>query len=311
MIYPWGNKRRFNAYSDAMKRQFGSRVQKLSIDAGFTCPNRDGSKGTGGCTFCLNDAFNPSYCEPEKSLTQQIEEGMLFHSRRYRRAMNYLAYFQAYSNTYAPLPQLKESFEEVLSINGVIGIVIGTRPDCVNKEILDYLQELSTRYHIVLEYGIESVYDQTLKRVNRCHTYSDAELAIQETASRGIPTGGHMIFGLPGETREDMMKSAVILSGLPLNSLKFHQLQIFKNTALEKEYIDHPDDFHLFNEHTYLEFMADYISRLNPEIIIERIAGETPPRFSVLKPWGPRYDQILTKFEKLLEERDIWQGKNY
>lgn len=311
MIYPWGNKRRFNAYSDAIKRQFGSRVQKLSIDAGFTCPNRDGSKGTGGCTFCLNDAFNPSYCEPRKSLTQQIEEGMQFHSRRYRRAVNYLAYFQAYSNTYAPFRQLKASFEEALSVNGVIGIVIGTRPDCVNNEILDYLRELSTRYHIVLEYGIESVYDQTLKRVNRCHTFSDAQQAIQETASRGIPTGGHMIFGLPGETREDMMKSAAILSKLPLNSLKFHQLQIFKNTALEKEYIDHPDDFHLFNEQTYLEFMADYISRINPEIVIERIAGETPPRFSVLKPWGPRYDQILTKFEKLLEERDVWQGKNY
>lgn len=311
MIYPWGNKRRFNAYSDAMKRQFGSRVQKLSIDAGFTCPNRDGSKGTGGCTFCLNDAFNPSYCEPRKSLTQQVEEGMLFHAKRYRRAMSYLAYFQAYTNTYAPLSQLKNSFEEVLSINGVIGIVIGTRPDCVNKEILDYLQELSTRYHIVLEYGIESVYDRTLQRVNRCHTYSDAEQAIHETASRGIPTGGHMIFGLPGETREDMMKSAAILSKLPLNSLKFHQLQIFKNTALEKEYIDHPEDFHLFSEQTYLEFMADYISKLNPEIVIERIAGETPPRFSVLKPWGPRYDQILTKFEKLLEEKDIWQGKNY
>jgi uncharacterized protein len=311
MNYPWGNTRRINAYSDAIKRTFGARVQKLSIDAGFTCPNRDGSKGTGGCTFCLNDAFNPSYCEPEKPLKQQIEEGIEFHSKRYRRAMQYLAYFQAYSNTYAPLEKLRDSFNEVLAVDGVIGIVVGTRPDCISKEILDYLQELSLKVHVVVEYGIESVNDRTLLRVNRGHTFSDTVKAIVETASRGIRTGGHMIFGLPGETPDDMMKSAAILSGLPLYNLKFHQLQIFKNTVMEKDFKEHPDDFHLFSEDTYLEFMTEYITFLNPAFTIERIAGETPPRFSVLKPWGPRYDQLLTKFEKLMEEKDLWQGKNY
>ena len=311
MIYPWGHNRRFNTYSDYMKRTFGGRVQKLTIDAGLSCPNRDGSKGTGGCTFCLNDAFNPSYCNPQKTITQQIQEGISFHEKRYRRASSYLAYFQTFSNTHAPLKQLMELYEEALAFEGVVGLVIGTRPDCIDQEKLDYFSLLAEKAHLVIEYGIESVYDKTLHRVNRHHTFSESANAIIKTAERGIHVGAHIILGLPGETREEMLQSAAVLSVLPINSLKFHQLQLFKGTQMEREYLSNPEEFNFFNEDEYLNFMVDYIEQLNPEFIIERIAGETPPRFAVVRPWGPRYDQILVKFEKILNEHDSWQGKKY
>jgi radical SAM protein (TIGR01212 family) len=311
MAYPWGNNRRFNAYPEYMRKTFGGRVQKLTIDAGFSCPNRDGTKGTGGCTFCLNDAFNPSYCIPQKSVTKQITEGIAFHEKRYRRATRYLAYFQAFSNTHASLERLAALYHEALSVEGVIGIVAGTRPDCMDDQKLEFFRELSEKYHVVIEYGIESVYNKTLTRINRCHTFEEAAIAIANTAEKGINVGGHIIFGLPGESRENMLKSAKILSALPLKSLKFHQLQIFKGTPMEQEYRENPTDFVFFSEEQYLNFMVEYLELLNPQFIVERIAGETPPRYAVIRPWGPRYDQILVKFEKLLEARDSWQGKAY
>jgi radical SAM protein (TIGR01212 family) len=311
MIYPWGNSRRFYAYNHYMQKTFGGRIQKLSIDAGFSCPNRDGTKGTGGCTFCLNDAFNPSYCIPTKSISQQIAEGISFHERRYRRSTGYLAYFQAFSNTHAPLEKLEKLFSQALSVQGVIGIAIGTRPDCIDDQKLEYLKRLSVNHHVIVEYGIESVNNKTLRRINRCHTFEDTMEAINRTAEKGIPVGGHMIFGLPGESCEDMLKSATIISKLPLTSIKFHQLQLFRGTLMADEYRKNPADFVWFDMEGYLEFLAKYIELVNPAFVIERIAGETPPRFSVIRPWGPRYDQILTKFEKLLEERDVWQGKKW
>jgi uncharacterized protein len=309
--YPWGGSRRFNAYPDYMRKKFGGRVQKLTIDAGFSCPNRDGTKGTGGCTFCLNDAFNPSYCTPSKSVTQQIREGIEFHEKRYRRAEKYLAYFQAFSNTHAPVDILAELYHEALKCNGVIGLVVGTRPDCMDSEKLDLLLDLSKKHHIVVEYGIETVYDATLERINRCHTFEETQAAIQMTAGKGIHVGGHLIFGLPGENRQDMLDSAAIISAMPLDSIKFHQLQIFKGTVMEDEYKNHPGDFRSPDEDEYLDFMVEYTELLNPRIVVERIAGETPPRYAVRKPWGPRYDQLLVKFEKLLEKRDTFQGKKY
>jgi uncharacterized protein len=310
-MYAWGNNRRFNSYTDYMRRISGGRVQKLTIDAGFSCPNRDGTKGTGGCTFCLNDAFNPSYCHPEKSISQQISEGRTFHENRYRRASRYLAYFQAFSNTHAPVEILEKLYREALNNEGVVGLVIGTRPDCIDDRKLDLLRRLSADYLIIVEYGIESVHNTTLLRVNRCHTFEEAADAIIRTAESGIHTGGHLIFGLPGESMEEMMQSAGIISQLPLTSIKFHQLQLFKGSPMAEEYQQKPEDFKLFEMDEYLVFMAEYLERLNPRIVIERIAGETPPRFSVIRPWGPRYDQILTKFEKLLEARNSWQGKRY
>lgn len=316
-MYPWGDNRRFNSYNAYFTREFGGRVQKISIDAGFTCPNRDGKISTGGCTFCRNDAFNPSYCLPEKSIRQQIEEGIDFHQRRYRRAKQYLAYFQAYSNTYKPIDELERIYSEALSVEGITGIVIGTRPDCINEEILELLSRLSKSregndFSIILEYGIESIYDATLQRVNRGHDFATAKKAIELTHKYGFHCGGHFIFGLPGETREMMLSAAGIISRLPLATIKFHQLQIFKDTKMADEYLNSPSDFHLFTLEEYIEFVIDFIERLNPDIVIERFAGEVPPRYLISKPWlNLRYDQVLARIEQRLAEKDTYQGKLY
>lgn len=311
-VYPWGDSRRFNSYSNYFKREFGGRVQKLTIDAGFTCPNRDGTVGVGGCTYCNNDAFNPSYCNPKKSITQQIEEGIEFHAVRYRRAERYLAYFQAYSNTYAPLSKLKSLYNEALSHPKVVGLVIGTRPDCVDEEKLDYFQELNQKFYITLEYGVESCYNQTLEQINRGHTFEQSVWAIEQTNKRGIRVGAHIIFGLPGETPEQMLAEAQVLSALPIHTIKFHQLQIIKGTLMEQQYNEKPEMFKLFGMDEYFSFLADFIERLNPNFVIERFTGEAPPRYLAVPPWGNlRTDQLMVKFEKLLEERDSWQGKRY
>jgi len=310
--YPWGHERRFNAYSNYFRKMYGARVQKVSIDAGFTCPNRDGTVGYGGCTYCNNDAFNPSYCLPEKSVSLQIEEGIEFHQWRYSEAVSYLAYFQAYSNTYAPLDRLKKLYEEALNYPGVIGLIIGTRPDCIDKEKLEYLKELSARYYIAVEYGIESCYNKTLKRINRMHSFEDAVQAVEMTSFMGINTGAHFIFGLPGETRSEMLEQASVISRLPLKTVKFHQLQIIKGTKMEKEFQDNPDDFELFTWDEYLDFFINFLERLNPAIVVERFTGEAPPRFLSGTGWGKkRTDQIVSLIEKRLEEIDTWQGRLY
>ncbi|MEY1637913.1 TIGR01212 family radical SAM protein [Tenuifilum osseticum] len=309
-VYPWGDTRRYNSYSGYFKREFGGRVQKLTIDAGFTCPNRDGTVGLGGCTYCNNDAFNPSYCTPQKSITQQIEEGIEFHAVRYRRADRYLAYFQAYSNTYAPLEKLRALYSEALSHPKIIGLVIGTRPDCVDEAKLDYFQQLNSKYYIALEYGVESCYNRTLQLINRGHTFEQSVWAINETSKRGIRVGAHFIFGLPGETQEQMLAEADIISKLPLHTVKFHQLQIIKGTIMEQQYTTNPEWFMLFSMDEYFNFLADFIERLNPNFVIERFTGEAPPRYLAVPPWGNlRTDQLMIAFENVLEKRDTWQGR--
>jgi len=311
-IYPWGHGRRFNAYSNYFRTIYGARVQKVSIDAGFTCPNRDGSKSTGGCTYCNNDAFNPSYCESVKPVSVQIGEGIEFHRWRYNEAVSYLAYFQAYSNTYAPVETLKRLYEEALSYPGVIGLIIGTRPDCIDDEKLEYLKELSDRYYIAVEYGIESCYNKKLRRINRGHSFEDAVFALEKTAAFGINAGAHFIFGLPGETREEMLKEVDIISGLPIKTVKFHQLQIIKGTTMENEFKQTPGDFELFGWEDYLDFFISFLERLNPDIVVERFTGEAPPRFLTGEGWGKkRTDQIVSLIEKRLEELDTWQGRIY
>lgn len=310
MKYPWKHNRPFNAYSNNFREEFGGRMQKLSIDAGFTCPNRDGSKGKGGCTFCNNQAFNPSYCLPSKSIGQQIDEGIEFHKVRYRRSTRYLAYFQTYSNTYAPLEELKAIYEQAINHPEIIGIVVGTRPDCVNGPLLDYFQQLSKEIYLSVEYGIESCYEKTLLRINRCHSFEDSKKAIFETAERGIRTGGHMIMGLPGESREEIIAQAAILSELPLHSLKFHQLQLIKGTTMAKEYAANPSQFTFFQVDEYIEIMIDFLEKLSPHIQIQRFAGETPSRFNITPViWDLRNDVFLNKIEKRLEERGTWQGR--
>ena len=311
MIYPWGTERRLNAYSDYFRKYFGQRVQKITIDAGFTCPNRDGTCGKGGCTFCNNKAFIPSYNHPEKSLRDQILQGMAFHKLRYRKATQYLAYFQAYSNTYAPLHELKALYEQALEIPGIIGIVVGTRPDCVDGEKLDFFQELSKRCYLVVEYGIESVFNRTLERVNRGHDVQTSLRAIQETAQRGIRVGGHMIVGLPGESRGDFLEAVDLLSTWPLSNIKFHQLQLIKGTVMAREYEESPDDFEEFTMESYLQLMMEMLERLNPAFIVERIAGEVNPGMGLREGWGKRYDAVLRAFEELLEKNDSWQGKHF
>lgn len=311
MKYPWGTERRINAYSDYFRKKFGGRVQKITINAGFTCPNRDGTCGTGGCTFCDNRAFNPSYNDPAKSIATQIRQGIAFHRKRYRKVTRYLAYFQAYSNTYANLDTLVAIYEQALLHPDIMGIVVGTRPDCVDEEKLEYFRELAGNTYLVLEYGIESLLDRTLERVNRGHDTAKTIWAIEETARKGIRTGGHMMIGLPGETRTDILEMTDRLSRMPLNNIKYHQLQVIKGTPMETEYREKPGDFEDFTLAGYLQLMMEVIERLNPAMVVERIAGEVAPGLGVRKGWGMRYDQVLREFEKLLEEHDTWQGRKY
>ena len=318
-------------------------MQKVVVDAGFTCPNRDGTKGLGGCTYCNNDAFNPSYCSPVEPLHIQIAKGIEFHAVRYRKASKYLVYFQPYSNTYAPLTRLKELYENALDYPNVVGLVIGTRPDCINDATLEYLQELSKRVYIQVEYGVESCYDKTLERINRQHDFALSEKIIRETHKLGIKTGAHFIFGLPGETEEQMLSSVNFISALPLDTIKFHQLQIVKGTRMEREFDENPTDFYQFSLEGYIGFIVRFIEHLNPNIVIERFSGEIPPRFMAptcigvtndfgvandpgianevgaqnfmpLPPqrWGLiRYDAVLRMIEKELERQNTWQGKYY
>ena len=308
--YGFPDGKRYNSFVGYFKRRYGERLQKIVLDAGFTCPNRDGKVGRGGCTYCDNAAFHPSYSTAGKSLYQQMEEGIEFHKVRYRTTEHYLAYFQSFSNTYAPLERLKQLYTEALSHPSVVGIVVGTRPDCVDEEKLDYLAELAKDHVVIVEYGIESCYDKTLARINRGHDFETARKAVIMTAERGIDVGAHFILGLPGETREMMLEGCRLINELPLRSAKFHQLQIVKGTRMEKEYEECPQDFERFTLDEYLDFFADMLERLRPDLYIERFAGEVPPRFVNETPWGLiRNAELLRLLDKRLEERDTWQGR--
>ena len=309
MPYPWGDERRFNSYAAYFKRTFGSRMQKVTINAGFSCPNRDGKLSTGGCTFCRNDAFTPSYCQSEKSITQQIDEGIVFHRRRYRTAQRYLAYFQSFSNTYAPLERLRECYDEALAHPDIAGIVVGTRPDCIDEEKLDYFAELAKRKYVIIEYGVESCYDSTLKRINRGHDFATAERAIKLTAERGIHCGAHFILGLPGESDEMLIEQVEKINSLPLTTIKFHQLQLFKDTPMAREYDLHPEEFRFWTVEEYIELFVEIVRRLRPDIVIERFAGEAPPRYHHLEGWGlVRNETLLMMLDKELERKNVHQG---
>lgn len=302
--------KRYNSFVGYFKRKYGERLQKIVLDAGFTCPNRDGSVGRGGCTYCDNAAFHPSYSTPGKSIRQQLDEGIEFHKVRYRTTEHYLAYFQAYSNTYAPLERLRQLYEEALSHPQVVGIVIGTRPDCVDEAKLDYLAELAQKHVVIVEYGIESCYDVTLRRINRGHDFETARRAVEMTAERGIDVGVHFILGLPGETRQMMLDACRMINDLPVRSVKFHQLQIVKGTRMEREYAERPEDFERFSLDEYLDFFVDMLERLRPTLSIERFVGEVPPRFVNETPWGLiRNVELLRLLDRRLEERSTWQGR--
>ncbi len=305
-------KKLYNSYSDYFTQLFGGRAQKVTINAGFTCPNRDGSKGTGGCIYCDNEAFNPSYCLPEKSIYQQITEGIEFHQRRYRRAVAYLAYFQAFSNTYSDIDTLKRKYTEALSHFQVKGLIIGTRPDCINEDVCELLNDISKSHYINVELGVESVYDKTLLKINRGHDFKAVTDAFELLNKYNLNSGAHLIFGLPGETEADWMESLDIINNLPVTTIKFHQLQLIKNTEIEKMYFKNPNDFVRMNKDEYIKFIIRFVERLNPNFIIERFAGEVPPRFLSDSNWGIiRYDQVVREIEQSLSEQNTFQGRLY
>lgn len=296
----------YNDYGAWMRRQFPFRVQKISIDAGFSCPNRDGHISHGGCTFCDNRTFNPSYCQPSKSITEQITEGKEFFRHKYPD-MKYLAYFQAFSNTYATLDTLQRRYEEALSAEDVVGIVIGTRPDCVSDEILNYLESLNQHTFMIVEYGIESVSDDTLRRVNRGHNFECSRRAIIETHNRGILTGAHIILGLPGESAEDNVRQANIISALPIDILKLHQLQIIRGTQLAAEYERQP--FNLYTADEYIDLCRRYIERLRPDMVLERFVSQSPKELLVAPKWGLKNYEFANRFVNYMKRMDSWQGK--
>lgn len=300
----------YNEYGPWLKEQLGVKTQKISINAGFTCPNRDGSVGVGGCTYCNNQTFNPAYCATAKSITQQLEEGKAFFSRKYSD-MKYLAYFQAYTNTYDSVENLRVKYEEALAVPGVVGIVIGTRPDCMPDALLDYLEQLTRRTFLLVEYGVESVYDDTLRRINRGHTHAQTADAVARTAERGIKVGAHVILGLPGEDHEALMEESRILSQLPITMLKLHQLQLIKGTRMADEYVMSPSDFHLFSVDEYVDLAVDFVERLRPDIIIERFASQSPASLLATKGWGLKNYELVERIKKRMAERGAWQGRLY
>lgn len=297
----------YNDYGTWLTAQLGTKTQKISVNAGFTCPNRDGSVGTGGCTYCNNQTFNPDYCAPSKTIAQQLEEGKRFFSKKYPE-MKYLAYFQAYTNTYDSLSNLKAKYEEALSVPDVVGMVIGTRPDCMPDVLLDYLEELNRRTFLLVEYGIESIYDTTLRRINRGHTHAQTLDAITRTVAHGIRVGAHLILGLPGESREAMLHEAEILSSLPLTMLKLHQLQLIKGTRMAEEYQTHPADFHLFTSDEYIDLVIDFVERLRPDLVLERFVSQSPASLLAIPGWGLKNHEFVAKMKHRLAQRNAYQG---
>ncbi len=305
-----GNKP-YNDYTGYIKNKFGQRVQKISVHAGFTCPNRDGTKASGGCTYCNNRTFNPYYCLPQSDIKQQLLEGIDFFSKKYK-SQKYLAYFQAFTNTYASAKQLDDLYKTALSVEGVIGLVIATRPDCVSDEVLDLLEKLSKKYYLMIEFGIESCYNETLQDVNRAHTFEDTISALKRTANRGLNTGGHIILGLPGENREKILSQVPLLSKLPLTSLKLHQLQIIKGTKISKQYEQQPGRFTVFTPEQYIELIVDFLENLNAEIVVERFISESPLELVISPRWnGLKNFEIISRVQKRMKERNTWQGKFY
>ena len=295
----------YNDYGRWIRNKFPFRVQKIAVDAGFSCPNRDGRISSGGCIFCDNNTFNPTYCDSRKSIRKQLEEGKDFFSSKYPK-MKYLAYFQAFTNTYAPLERLKRMYEEALSVDDVVGIVIGTRPDCVSPELYDYLEKLNTQTFLIVEYGIESTNNDTLKYINRGHTFECTQRAIAETTGRGILTGGHVILGLPGEDYEESIRQAKSISKTSLNLLKIHQLQIIKGTKLANIYSRKP--FHIYSVEEYIRLISEYIQRLRADIVLERFVSQSPADMLIAPRWGLKNHEFTNILVNYLKKTGAVQG---
>jgi radical SAM protein (TIGR01212 family) len=307
----WGNERRFNDYPTYIRKNFSGRAQKVSVDAGFTCPNRDGTLGVGGCTYCNNQSFKPAYCNLDNSVTLQIEKGVGFFSKKHED-MRFLAYFQAYTSTHASLEKLIDLYEEALKHPGVIGLVISTRPDCLPNNLLDYLQAKSRTHYVMLELGVESCNNKTLEFINRGHTFEKSVEAIGKLAARGIHSCAHMILGLPGEDRDLVLQQAHEMSKLPVENLKLHQLQIHRGTIMEKQHLENPEMFNLYETvEDYIDLVIEYLENLNPRIVIERFISQSPRELLVAPRWGLKNFEFVEKLEKELALRNTWQGRLY
>lgn len=293
----------YRDYSSFLTLHFSCKVQKVAIDGGFTCPNRDGTKGTGGCIYCSNRAFSPAYCSPAMSVTAQIEAGKRFLAHKYPH-MHYLAYFQAHTGTYAPLSRLKALYEEALNVDGVVGLVISTRPDCVDEPLLSYLQQLAQRTFVMLEFGIETAHDRTLAAINRCHTWAQSRRAINAAAHHRLPVCAHLILGLPGETKDDMVSTVRAISALPVAVVKFHQLQVIRGTRLEQEELTFP------TAQEYARLCAHLVTWLRPDIAIERFVSESPVSLLVAPRWGLRPQVFNFMVEDLLNQSGTHQGSS-
>lgn len=298
----------YRDFADYLAAHFPYKVQKISVNAGFTCPNRDGSKGRGGCTYCNNQSFSPGYGKPTKTITEQMADGVQFFSRKYPE-MQYLAYFQSYTNTYDSLESLTQKYDEALAYPGVVGLIVGTRPDCMPEELLDYFEALSKKTFVLIEYGVESTLNRTLERVNRQHSYEESAAMIRKTAERGIPVGAHMILGLPGESEKEILCHADRLSELPLTTLKLHQLQIIRYTAMAREYRLLPESFRLFESDEYVDLCVSFAERLHPDIHIERFTSQSPKRLLIAPDWGMKNHEMTARIIKRFRESETWQGR--
>lgn len=271
----------YRDYADFLAELFPGKVQKIALNAGFTCPNRDGTKGRGGCAYCNNHSFNPSYSSPPEDIAGQMRRGKEFFARKYSQ-MKYLAYFQAYTNTYGDISRLLALYEEALKDDDVLGLIIGTRPDCMPDALLKELKEINRRKLVIVEYGVESTHDATLTAVNRCHTWQEAADAIVRTSEAGLKTGAHLIMGLPGETREMMLESVDRIAALPIDTVKFHHLQILRGTRLALE----ADSIHTFTLDEYLDLCVEIVRRLPDHIAIERFVSSSPSEMVIAPHWG-------------------------
>lgn len=296
----------YNDYGTWIRSKFPYKVQKISVDAGFSCPNRDGRIGSGGCIYCDNRTFNPAYCNSKHTIRQQLEEGKAFFARKYPE-MKYIAYFQAYTNTYAPVDVLRDMYEEALDVDGVVGIAVGTRPDCVSESLLDYLEELNRRTFVVVEYGIESANDDTLRRINRGHTFDRARQAVEQTARRGITTGGHIILGLPGEDAAESIRQAKSISELRLDILKIHQMQVIRGTRLAEMYARQP--FHVYSVEEYIGLITEYIQHLRPDIVLERFVSQSPKDLLIAPQWGLKNHEFTNLLVNHLRKTGARQGQ--
>ena len=296
----------YKEFGTWLQAELGCKAQKLSVDAGLTCPNRDGTLGHGGCTFCDNRTFNPAYCRQGGSITDQLEAGKRFFSRKYP-TMKYLAYFQSYSNSYGTLSHLKDLYEEALRVPDVVGLVIGTRPDCMPDALLEYLEELNRRTFLLVEYGVESANEETLVRVNRGHTFAQARECIIRTAQRGIRVGVHMILGFPWETRSELIRQAQLIASLPITTLKLHQLQVIKGTQLAREYELHP--WPLPTAEEYVDLVLEYISHLPSSLVLERFVSQSPPEYVIAPRWGLKNHEFSALVKKAIQKRSTQLGQ--